>query len=110
MYFVGMRPWFVGIPLNPPEVWGRLPINPGVRDDEEGRVDPAMLRAFPVDSELPEWDEAKAFRCCSGRENPWPSWRVMTRMPGFGVLTTGACERASEAAGKQESGEAKTCN
>lgn len=69
MYFVEMRPWFVGMPLNPPAVCGRLPMKPAVvLDEEEGRVEPTMPRAFPVDSELPEWDGVKALRCCSGSE------------------------------------------
>jgi hypothetical protein len=102
MYLVEMRPWFVGMPLKPPEVCGRLPAKPVVvRDEDEGRWEPTMPRALPVDRELPACEGVKAFRCCSGSEKLWPSWRVTTRMPGFGALTTGAWESASEAAGKE---------
>ena len=61
-------------------------------------MEPAMFKALPVDSELCGCWGLNEFRCCSGREKPWPSWRVTTRMPGFGVLTTGAWVRASEEA------------
>jgi len=98
MYLVEMRPWFVGIPLKPPAVCGRvLPNAPPGRDEEPGRMEPAMLSTFPVERELPEWVGLNEARCCSGREKPWPSYRVTTRIPGFGVIT-GAWVRASEAA------------
>jgi hypothetical protein len=90
------------MPLKPPAVCGRAPLIklPDVRCDEFGRMEPAALRAFPVDSELPACPLLNTPRCCSGREKPWPSWRVTTRIPGFGVMTTGAWVRASEAAAK----------
>lgn len=81
-----MRPWFVGIPLKPPDVAGReLPMKVPGRDEDPGRTEPAMpLSEFPVDKE-PGCVEVKEFRYCSGRENPWPSWSVMTRIPGLGA-------------------------
>lgn len=70
---------------------------PAARCEEPGRTEPWPCRAPPEDTE-PWCVEANALRCCSGRERPEPSWRVTTRMPGFGGLTTGACVIASEAA------------
>jgi hypothetical protein len=54
MYLVEIRPWFVGIPLKPPDVCGRLPlIKFPARDEEDGRMEPAMLSTFPVEREFP---------------------------------------------------------
>lgn len=52
-----------------------------------------------LDEREPWCDEANAFLCCSGKENPCPSCNVTTRMPGLGGLMTGAWTIASEAAG-----------
>src|SRR3569833_609850 len=101
MYLPDVRPWVVGMPLKPPpDVCGREPFMKGAacRCDEFGRMEPAMLSAFPVESGDCGCWELKAFRCCSGKAKPWPSCRVTTRMPGLGGLTTGAWVRASDAA------------
>jgi hypothetical protein len=87
-------------PKPPADEWGRwdpLTKEPATRCEEEGRTEPATLRGFPVDSE-PWCCDPKAFLCCSGREKPWASWRVTTRIPGLGGLTMGAWVSASEAA------------
>jgi len=99
MYLAEIRPWFVGIPANPPEVAGRtLCMKAAGRDDDPGRTEPAtLLSGLPCDRE-PACVEVKEFRYCSGREKPEPSWRVMTRIPGLGAWITGACVRASDAA------------
>lgn len=92
MYLPEMRPWLVGKrPNPPPEECGLAPLlyDPAMRW-ESGRTEP--VKAPPEEREL-WWLDANALLCCSGREKPWPSWMVTTKMPGF--LTTGACDRAS---------------
>lgn len=92
MYLPEMRPWLVGKrPNPPPEECGLVPLlyDPAMRW-ESGRTEP--VKAPPEEREL-WWLDANALLCCSGREKPWPSWMVTTKMPGF--FTTGACDRAS---------------
>lgn len=53
------------------------------REEDVGRIEPATDKALPCESD-PGWWEAlvKRFSAPGGRENPFPSWRVTTRIPG----------------------------
>src|ERR1700744_5624688 len=97
--------------MAPAEDDGRWPgtYDPGAGfRDEPGRIEPATEKPPPPVRDPTCWCDLNLSSVPGGSEKPWPSWRVMIKMPGFSGGDGGAEAGAVVASGRTVGSEAIT--